>query len=69
MYNKYLESNWEFREVIQLLRPKPGEKILDVGCGNGDLCYLLKSKYNIITKGIDANVDAIKRAKDKYPDI
>jgi trans-aconitate methyltransferase len=31
---------WEFgRDLVALLAPQPGERILDVGCGTGQLTY------------------------------
>lgn len=39
--------------------------ILDIGCGNGNLCELLSdNKYNYY--GIDYSIDAIETAKEKY---
>lgn len=48
--------------AIKLLDPKPGEKILDVACGQGVLCRQLHEK-GVITTGIDAAVGLIERAR------
>lgn len=42
--------------------------VLDVGCGKGAFTHLLKKENNQVT-GIDVSKTAIKRAKDRYPDI
>jgi len=43
----------------------PGEKILDLGCGNGRLLGLLKDK-KIEYTGVDSSENLIRIAKDKY---
>lgn len=54
--------------VVDLLAPKEGELILDLGCGTGDLAALIKSKgANVI--GLDSSHQMIEAAKAKYPDI
>ncbi|MCK4330219.1 class I SAM-dependent methyltransferase [candidate division WOR-3 bacterium] len=62
-------DNWEFREIITILSPKKGERILDVGCGTGEFCYFLKKKYEVVPEGIDINEKALKIASSNYPDI
>ena len=53
-------------ELIKLAKPvKDGDKILDVGCGNGRLIEAFKSK-NIYYLGIDSNKKLIDYAKPKY---
>lgn len=62
-------ENWEFLDIIKLLRPKENEDILDIGCNTGEFCYLLKYIYHANPKGIDLNYDAVKIAEIKYSDI
>ncbi|ALS30165.1 SAM-dependent methyltransferase [Paenibacillus sp. 32O-W] len=40
------------KDVVRLLRPEPGERILDVGCGTGDLAYEI-SKSGAIVAALD----------------
>ena len=44
-----------------------GKKILDFGCGLGDLCEFLKSYEILGYVGYDINFNMIKAAKKKYP--
>lgn len=54
--------------LIELLAPKPNEKILDLGCGTGDLTNTIyKKKANVV--GVDKSENMIKQAKDKYSHI
>ena len=56
------------RDLIELLDPKPKEKILDLGCGTGDLANtLFKRKSDVV--GVDQSEKMILQAKDKYPHI
>ena len=45
---------------------KPGDRVLDVGCGNGRLVELFKS-VNINYTGLDISEELIKIAQAKYP--
>jgi len=50
--------------VVDLLAPKPGERILDLGCGDGVLTEtLLKSGADVM--GVDASADMIEAARAK----
>lgn len=55
-------------DVLELLSPRAGEKILDVGCGTGDLSFYLQQAGAIIT-GIDASAAMIENAREKYPGL
>lgn len=54
--------------LIELLNPKAGEKILDLGCGTGDLAKkLYDCRVDIV--GIDKSKNMVKQALNKYPEI
>ena len=54
--------------LIELLAPKQGEKILDLGCGTGDLAKeLYDVGVNIV--GVDKSKNMIAEALRKYPHI
>ena len=54
--------------VLELLDIKPGERILDLGCGTGHLTSEIKNHGADVT-GIDASADMIAKAKESYPDV
>jgi N-acetylglucosaminyldiphosphoundecaprenol N-acetyl-beta-D-mannosaminyltransferase len=47
---------------------KKGQKVLDLGCGNGRLMDFLK-KHEVNPTGMDYSSELLKIAKDKHPDI
>jgi trans-aconitate methyltransferase len=54
--------------LLGLLVPKTGEKILDLGCGNGYLAAEI-AKLGADVTGIDASPDMIVSARINYPAI
>lgn len=56
------------KDVIELLNPTRGEKILDLGCGTGDLAYEISKKGATVT-GMDLSTEMIEKARKKYSDI
>jgi trans-aconitate methyltransferase len=54
--------------VLALLDVKPGERILDLGCGTGDLGKQIQ-EHGAEIIGIDASPDMIAKAKAKYPEL
>ncbi|WP_438646635.1 class I SAM-dependent methyltransferase [Robertmurraya kyonggiensis] len=56
------------QNLIELLEPKSGERILDLGCGTGDLAnQLFENGVNVV--GVDNSVNMVELAKNKYPQI
>ena len=55
-------------DVIQWLAPKPGEDILDVGCGTGQLAAQIAASGAKVF-GTDASPETIATAKANYPAI
>lgn len=58
----------DFREkTLDLAHLKPGESVLDVGCGTGTLAIAAKRRVGVegIVRGIDASPEMIARAKKK----
>jgi SAM-dependent methyltransferase len=65
---RYIEGRWEkvARALAQHYNIKPGDKILDVGCGKGFLLYdFIKVVPGIEVVGIDISEYAIEHAKDE----
>lgn len=54
--------------VLTLLQPRPGERILDVGCGNGNLTAEIAAAGAIPT-GIDLSEEMVRQARQKYPEL
>jgi len=63
------ENHLEFIEILKLYQPKADDKILEIGCNTGEFCWLLQKKFNVEPLGIDINENAIKIAREKYPEI
>ncbi len=55
-------------DLLALLDPKPGERILDLGCGTGELTDLIhQSGAKVI--GLDKSKEMIAAAQSKYPHL
>ena len=54
--------------VLELLQPKPGQYILDVGCGTGHLTAEIASSGAYVT-GTDRSPEMIRKARESYPDL
>lgn len=55
-------------ELLELLAPKPGERILDLGCGTGDLTHKI-ADCGATVVGLDSSLDMIEAAHAKYPTL
>ncbi|MGP7817147.1 class I SAM-dependent methyltransferase [Niallia sp. 01092] len=67
------DSNHRFvskygNDVVELLAPKKGERILDLGCGTGDLAKKL-ADFDVDIVGVDKSESMISQAISKYPTI
>jgi trans-aconitate methyltransferase len=66
--NKHAFVSQYGESVLELLDVKPGERILDLGCGTGDLAKQIQEHDAEVT-GIDASPEMIAKAKAKYPEL
>ena len=55
------------RDVVELLAPQPGERILDLGCGTGHLTNQIAAAGAEVI-GLDKSQSMIKEARRLYPD-
>jgi trans-aconitate methyltransferase len=55
-------------DLIELLRVKPGERILDLGCGTGHLTAEIAARGADVT-GLDASTSMIAQARQNYPKL
>jgi trans-aconitate methyltransferase len=54
--------------VLELLAVKPGERILDLGCGTGHLTKKIQEQGAEVI-GLDASAEMIAQAKENYPEL
>ncbi|HEY3028645.1 MAG TPA: class I SAM-dependent methyltransferase, partial [Bradyrhizobium sp.] len=53
------------RKFMQFLIP-PGKRVLELGCGRGDLLAALKPSYGV---GIDFSAETIAKANARHPEL
>lgn len=53
--------------VLELLEPRAGERILDLGCGTGHLTAQIADAGAEVT-GLDASREMVTQARETYPD-
>ncbi|QMS90421.1 methyltransferase domain-containing protein [Nostoc edaphicum CCNP1411] len=60
---------WQYGEdLLQLLNPQPGESILDLGCGTGQLTEkIAQSQAEVM--GVDYASAMIEKARENYPHL
>jgi trans-aconitate methyltransferase len=54
--------------LVELLEPKPGERVLDVGCGTGHLTAQIAASGAFLY-GIDQSAEMIRQARKKFPEL
>ena len=55
-------------DLVDVLQPQAGERILDVGCGTGYLTSMIAALGATVV-GIDSALEMIVKAKMQYPDL
>jgi trans-aconitate methyltransferase len=69
LYESGFQFVWKYGgDVVALLEPKPGEHILDVGCGTGHLTAEIAAA-GATTLGIDASPAMIAQARQNFPKL
>ena len=70
--NLYSEKHsfvWEkARDLLELLSPQPGDRILDLGCGTGQLTSDIATTGAHVL-GVDRSPDMIAEARTKFPSL
>lgn len=54
--------------LVELLRPQAGERILDIGCGTGQLTAEI-AKSGAIVVGLDSSEEMLRQARRNYPEL
>ncbi len=72
MAGAYLEqTRWtklRLSTLLPLVEPRPGDRILDLGCAAGALTHFF-SQYGATVTGIDSEPKAVERARSLFPDL
>lgn len=55
-------------DLLELLAPRPGERVLDLGCGTGDLTARLAAA-GALPLGLDASSEMVSAAAHKHPHL
>ena len=55
-------------DLIELLNPQPGQRILDLGCGTGHLTAQINARGADVV-GLDASASMIAQARQNYPQL
>lgn len=73
-WNPYLYQEkhsfvWQLSQgLVDVLAPQPGEKILDLGCGTGELTQAIAARGAQVI-GIDADPAMIAAARERFPQL
>ena len=60
---------WRFgANLVESLNPQPGERILDLGCGTGQLTAEIARSGATVT-GLDSSLEMLVQARKNYPDM
>ena len=60
---------WRYgAELLELLAPQPGERILDLGCGTGQLTAEIAQRGARVT-GLDNSEEMLAQARRNYPEL
>ena len=60
---------WEYgASLVDIAQPQAGERVLDVGCGSGELTHALAKRGSAVM-GMDADANMVRQAQAQYPDL
>jgi trans-aconitate methyltransferase len=69
LYDAKHDFVWKYgSDVVLLLAPQPGERILDLGCGTGHLAAQIADTGARVV-GVDRSAEMILSARAAYPDL
>ena len=56
-------------KAVKRIGLKAGDRVIDMGCGEGDTVQLLHEQFDLDVIGTDASIKMINRGKTKHPEI
>jgi ubiquinone/menaquinone biosynthesis C-methylase UbiE len=56
-------------KAVNLAGLRAGDRVLDVGCGEGDTVLLLREKFEMAAVGVDVSSKMIDRGKARHPGL
>jgi len=60
---------WRYgANLLELLDPQPGERILDIGCGTGQLTQEIARRGALVT-GLDSSAEMLADARKQFPQL
>lgn len=59
----YAPRRWDYDAALKDL--KPGQRILEIGCGSGNFIALAKDEAGLFVEGLEQNTEAIKQAAQR----
>jgi SAM-dependent methyltransferase len=66
LYHRLIGANYRSRVLVnEYIRPRPSDRILDIGCGPGNMLPFLPACHYL---GVDVNPEYIKTARKRYGD-
>jgi trans-aconitate 2-methyltransferase len=69
LYDTRHDFVWKYgADVVSLLDPRAGERILDLGCGTGHLASQIAESGAEVT-GVDRSADMVAAARKAYPNL
>lgn len=60
--NIFWRKKFQYKKIIQLVNPEREDKILDIGCNDGELVKILRN-FSQFVDGCDINKEAIKNSQ------
>lgn len=58
-------SDEAVKRMLKLAKPKPGEVLFDLGCGDGKIITTAAKEYGVKAVGIELREDLVKRALER----
>ena len=69
LYAEKYSFVWKMAEdLLGVLNPKAGERILDLGCGTGQMTARIAASGALVT-GIDSSAEMIHQARENFPSL